>query len=119
MEHSSSRHHSREDQSHRDSQAVATTAARRDTSHSCADNYGQDREDQDLILAHLSRRTRKDVTLISFQGAHLSRRKRKDITLISFQEVCYPIDRVISNKAVFSHHKNFRHHDGRYMLRSL
>ena len=91
----------REDQSHRDSQAVATTAATRDTSHRCVDYHGQDREDQDLILAHLSRR------------------KRKDITLITFQEVGDPIDRVSSSKAVFSHHKSFKHHDGRYMLRSL
>ena len=123
LELSSSRHPSREDQSHRDSQAVVTTAARRDTSHRCVGYHGQNWEDQDIILAHLSRRTREDSTLISFQGAHLSRRKRKDITMITFQEVGDPIDRVSSSssgsKAIFSHRKNFRHHVGRYMLRSL
>ena len=90
----------REDHSHRDSRAVATTAAGRDTRLICVDYHGQD---QDLILAHLSRR------------------RRKDITLILFQKVGDPIYRVSSsnNKAVFSHSRNFRHHDGRYMLRSL
>ena len=98
-----SRHLSREDLSHHNFQAVATTAARRDTNRSCVNYHRQDLADQDLILAHLSRR------------------KRKDITLILFQEVGDQIDRVSSSssKAVFSRSRNFRYRDGRYMLRSL
>ena len=102
MELSSSRHTDRKDQSHRDFQAIAATVEGGDTSHSCVGYRGQDLIAQDRILAHLSRH------------------KRKDVTLITFQEVGDPIDRVSSNnKAIFSYRKNFRHHDGRYMLRSL
>ena len=121
MEHLSSRHRSRDGQSHCDFQADVTTVVGKDISHSCVDDHEQDLVDQDFILAHLSRCTRKDVTLISPQEAHLSRRKRKDNTLISFQEVEDPIDRVIisSSKAAFSHSRNSRNYDGYYMSRSL
>ena len=117
---SSSRHPSREDRSHRDFPTVVTAVARRDIRFLCVDDHQQDPRAQDRILAHLSRRRR--ITLISFRGAHLSRRKRMDVTLITFQEVEDPIDRASSSnnsKAVSSRNQVFRHHVGYwYMLRS-
>ena len=109
---SSSRHPSREDQSHRDFQEIATTVVGGDTSHSCVGYRREDLTAQDRILANLSRRRR--ITLISFRGAHLSRRKRKDDTLITFQEVEDPMDRVSSSstKAVSRRSRVSRHHVG-------
>jgi hypothetical protein len=91
----SSRHPSREDQSNRDFQAVVSTAASEDTRLSCVDYSRQDLTDQDHGFTHLSRR------------------KRKDITLISFQEVRDPMDRASSSrKTIFSRSKIFRRHPG-------
>ena len=118
LEHLSSREPSREDPSPNDFQAVAITAAGRDTSHSCVGYHRQDLEDQDFILAHLSWRMHNEVTLISFQGTHLSRRKRKDVTLISFREEGDPIDRVSNSNAVFDRSRVSKAHAGCYTLRS-
>ena len=105
LEHLSSREPSREDPSPSDFQAVATTAAGRDTSYSCVGYHRRDLIAQDHIFAHLSRC------------------KRKDITLISFREEGDPIDRVSSSrvsnsKAVFNRSRVSRAHAGCYTLSS-
>ena len=66
LEHLNNREPSREDPSPSDFQAVATTAAGRDTSHSCVGYHRRDLIAQDYTFAHLSRRKRKDITLILF-----------------------------------------------------
>ena len=118
LEHSSSRDPSREDPSLRGFRAVAITAGREDTSHLSVGYPGQGLIAQDRIFAHLSRRERS--TLISSRGAHLSRRRRADISLISFQGVEDPIDRVnistSSSKAVYSRSRAFKHHVGYWFM---
>ena len=105
LENLSSREPNREDPSPNNFQAVATTAAGRDTTHSYVGYHRRDLIAQDHIFAHLSRR------------------KRKDVTLISFREEGDPIDRVSSSrvsnsKAVFNRSRVSKAHAGCYTLRS-